>query len=459
MAVRRKDRRSATGMSGRAGAAAPRTVRPPDSTSQRRGPAGDRTRADPAACRDHHGRQRPVGQGPRPAAHRGSRARGGGAARRRQRRPRAGHPVPSAYAFSTENWKRSPDEVRFLMGFNRDVIRRRRDELNEKGVRVRWVGRAAAAVGQRHRRARGGRGADRAATPNDPGDVRQLRGPRRDRRCGRGHGGRRRRPGGCEPDQIDEELLAHYLDEPDMPDVDLFIRSSGEQRTSNFLLWQSAYAEMVFLDTLWPDFDRRHLWHACQIYASRDRRYGGRCPTSRPADHDLGRSSPRAQSRPASLSTPRPPCRWRSPARARRGSRGRATGQDRAAASPGTAAIGRSSSPAHREGRTSPRNSAMPMQNRDEEPRQRRRSAPATARWRARSGRAGCSRAGAATSTFRRLLGRRHEGPDALGRRSECPGVGGRVAWPCARLSLMPMGSPAARASAVDRRFGAPPAR
>ena len=70
---------------------------------------------------------------------------------------------------------------------------------------------------------------------------------------------------------------AAYLyngDELGMPDVDLFVRSSGEQRTSNFLLWQSAYAEMVFLDTLWPDFDRRHLWAACEEYASRQRRFG-----------------------------------------------------------------------------------------------------------------------------------------------------------------------------------------
>ena len=70
-------------------------------------------------------------------------------------------------------------------------------------------------------------------------------------------------------------MIAKYLDEPDMPDVDLFVRSSGEQRTSNFLLWQSAYAEMVFLDTLFPDFDRRHLWEAVEIYARRDRRFGG----------------------------------------------------------------------------------------------------------------------------------------------------------------------------------------
>jgi undecaprenyl diphosphate synthase len=81
--------------------------------------------------------------------------------------------------------------------------------------------------------------------------------------------------GRVKPDKIDERMIAKYLDEPDMPDVDLFVRSSGEQRTSNFLLWQSAYAEMVFLDTLFPDFDRRHIWEAIEIYARRDRRFGG----------------------------------------------------------------------------------------------------------------------------------------------------------------------------------------
>ena len=86
----------------------------------------------------------------------------------------------------------------------------------------------------------------------------------------------------CAPDKIDEKVFARYLDEPGIPDVDLFVRSSGEQRTSNFLIWQSAYAEFVFLDTLFPDFDRRHLWHACEIYASRDRRYGGAEPNRIP---------------------------------------------------------------------------------------------------------------------------------------------------------------------------------
>jgi undecaprenyl diphosphate synthase len=84
--------------------------------------------------------------------------------------------------------------------------------------------------------------------------------------------------GRLDPGKVGERLLARYLDEPEMPDVDLFIRSSGEQRTSNFLLWQSAYAELVFQRTLWPDYDRRQLWAAIEEYARRDRRYGGALP-------------------------------------------------------------------------------------------------------------------------------------------------------------------------------------
>jgi undecaprenyl diphosphate synthase len=183
----------------------------------------------------------------------------------------------SAYAFSTENWRRSPDEVRFLMGFNRDVIRRRRDEMHAMGVRVRWAGRRprlwksvideleAAEELTRHNSVLtltmcvnyGGRAeiADAAAALS------------KDVRAGR-----------VDPDKIDPKVFARYLDEPDMPDVDLFVRSSGEQRISNFLLWQSAYAELVFPDVLWPDFDRRHLWQAVQTYAERERRYGGAVP-------------------------------------------------------------------------------------------------------------------------------------------------------------------------------------
>ncbi len=187
----------------------------------------------------------------------------------------------SAYAFSTENWRRSPDEVRFLMGFNRDVIRRRRDQLHSWGVRMRWVG----------RRPRLWRSV-----------IHELEVAQELTRHNTGltlyfcvnYGGRAEladavqriaegvQAGRIKPSSIDERTIARHLNEPGMPDVDLFVRSSGEQRTSNFLLWQSAYAEFVFLDTLWPDFDRRHLWQAVQLYAARDRRYGG--AVDRPGD-------------------------------------------------------------------------------------------------------------------------------------------------------------------------------
>jgi len=87
-------------------------------------------------------------------------------------------------------------------------------------------------------------------------------------------GGRGDESGQLDPDRLTEERFAKFLDEPEIPDVDLFLRSSGEQRTSNFLLWQSAYAEFIFLDRLWPDFDRRDLWAAVEQYVTRERRFG-----------------------------------------------------------------------------------------------------------------------------------------------------------------------------------------
>jgi undecaprenyl diphosphate synthase len=188
-----------------------------------------------------------------------------------------GIPYLSAYAFSTENWKRSPDEVRFLMGFNRDVVRRRRDQLNDMGVRVRWVGRKPRLWGsviaelERAEELTAGNTAMTLAMCVNYGGRAEIADAAAALAADVKAGVRR-------VGDIDEHVLAGYLDEPDMPDVDLFVRSSGEQRTSNFLLWQSAYAEMVFLDTLWPDFDRRDLWRACEIYADRDRRYGGAIP-------------------------------------------------------------------------------------------------------------------------------------------------------------------------------------
>lgn len=180
----------------------------------------------------------------------------------------------SAYAFSTENWKRSPEEVRFLMGFNRDVIRRRRDQLHEWGVRMRWVGRRPRLWGSVIKEleiaqdlTRDNTGLTLYFCVNYGGRAEIADATRRIAELVAA--------GKLKPGSIDERTLARHLPEPDMPDVDLFVRSSGEQRTSNFLLWQSAYAEMVFLDTLWPDFDRRHLWQAIDLYVGRERRYGG----------------------------------------------------------------------------------------------------------------------------------------------------------------------------------------
>jgi len=183
----------------------------------------------------------------------------------------------SAYAFSTENWKRSPEEVRFLMGFNEDVLIRRRDEMHALGVRVRWAGRRPRLWRRVIRQLEEAEELTRANSVLtltmcvNYGSRAELADAARavavDVAAGR-----------LDAERVDEKTLARYLDEPDMPDVDLFLRTSGEQRISNFLLWQSAYAELAFVDTLWPDFDRRHLWAACLAYAQRDRRYGGAVP-------------------------------------------------------------------------------------------------------------------------------------------------------------------------------------
>ena len=179
----------------------------------------------------------------------------------------------SAYAFSTENWRRSPEEVKFLMGFNRDVIRRRRDEMNDLGVKIQWVGRSqrlwSSVINELQEAEEltknnkvltlnmcvnyGGRSeiVDAATSIAELVKSRKLK-----------------------LEQITEKLLAKHMYSPKMRDVDLFLRSSGEQRTSNYLPWQSVYAEMVFLDVLWPDADRRTLWEAIELYADRERRFG-----------------------------------------------------------------------------------------------------------------------------------------------------------------------------------------
>ena len=185
-----------------------------------------------------------------------------------------GIPYVTAYAFSTENWKRSPSEVAFIMRFSTEVLQRQLETLKTWGVRIRWAGRRPklwkSVIEELELCERetidntvctltmcvnyGGRAeiADAAAAIAADAAAGKLK-----------------------PGNITEKTIQKYLDEPDLPDVDLFLRSSGEQRISNFLLWQSAYAEFVFMDVLWPDVDRRTLWEAVEEYARRDRRYGG----------------------------------------------------------------------------------------------------------------------------------------------------------------------------------------
>ena len=179
----------------------------------------------------------------------------------------------SAYAFSTENWRRSPEEVKFLMGFNRDVLRRRRDEMNDLGVRIRWVGRPQRLWG---------------SVISELQEAEELTKKNKILTLNMcvNYGGRSELVDAVQavaaevakrkikPGQITEKLISKHLYNPKMSDVDLFLRSSGEQRTSNFLPWQSVYAEFVFMDVLWPDVDRHTLWKAIEIYAERDRRFG-----------------------------------------------------------------------------------------------------------------------------------------------------------------------------------------
>ena len=186
----------------------------------------------------------------------------------------AGVKYLTVYAFSTENWKRSPDEVRFLMGFNREVLRRRRDQLNAWGVRIRWAGRRPklwlSVIDEL-------KSAEKLTAKNSTLTLTMCV----------NYGSRVEitdainaitedvASGKLKPGSVTDKTLSRYLNSSYLPDVDLFLRSSGEQRTSNFLLWQSAYAEFVFMDTLWPDFDRGSLWTAIGEYVSRDRRFGG----------------------------------------------------------------------------------------------------------------------------------------------------------------------------------------
>lgn len=180
----------------------------------------------------------------------------------------------TVFAFSTENWRRPLDEVRFLMNFNEHLLVRRRDDLDERGVRVRFIGR------------RGGRVPRRLRDRIEESEALTRRNSRMTLTFAFNYGGRAElvdatraiatevAEGRLRPEKIDERVLARHLYAPDMPDPDLLVRTSGEYRISNYLLWQLAYAEMVFTDVLWPDFRREHLFDAIREYQGRSRRFG-----------------------------------------------------------------------------------------------------------------------------------------------------------------------------------------
>ncbi|MFK3620449.1 isoprenyl transferase [Corynebacterium hesseae] len=185
-----------------------------------------------------------------------------------------GVPYLSAYAFSTENWRRSAEEVRFLMGFNRDVLRRQRHWLNERGVRVVWAGRRPRLWRSVIKELEAAEELTKDNTKmtlvmcvNYGGRAELVDGIRElAEQVSRGE---------IDPRSINEKTVSSVMYDPDMPDVDLFLRPSGEKRTSNFLLWQSAYAEMIYQDKLFPDFTPEDLFAAVEEYARRDRRFGG----------------------------------------------------------------------------------------------------------------------------------------------------------------------------------------
>jgi undecaprenyl diphosphate synthase len=186
-----------------------------------------------------------------------------------------GLPYLSVYAFSTENWSRPASEVRFLMNFNRTLIRRRRDELHDRGVRIRFLGRrdwrlprsVQREMDEAERITRGNTKLGLQVALNYGGRAEVVDAVKRlleEREAGTVRGRR-----------VTEQSIGRRLYLPDTPDPDLVIRTSGEMRISNFLIWQAAYSELWFTPVLWPDFSREHLFEAIRDFQKRDRRFGG----------------------------------------------------------------------------------------------------------------------------------------------------------------------------------------
>ncbi|HUR50218.1 MAG TPA: polyprenyl diphosphate synthase [Acidimicrobiales bacterium] len=174
------------------------------------------------------------------------------------------------YAFSTENWRRPADEVRYLMGFNEGILVRRRDELHDRGVKVRFSGRRDWRVPRRLVRRM-----DETVELTRRNKVMDLV-------IAFNYGGRaeivdavkRIVEDGVAAGKVDERAIAKRLYNADIPDPDLVVRTSGESRISNFLLWEIAYSELIFTETLWPDFRRENLFEAVREYQARERRFG-----------------------------------------------------------------------------------------------------------------------------------------------------------------------------------------
>jgi undecaprenyl diphosphate synthase len=180
----------------------------------------------------------------------------------------------TVFAFSTENWRRPPSEVRYLMNFNRGLLRRRRDEFHQRGARIRFAGRVDWRVPRSVLRemetaqelTKHNRTMTLTIAFNYGGQTEVVDAVKRliedhDRRRLKG-------------DRITPESISSRLYHPDMPDPDLLIRTGGEMRISNFLLWQAAYAELWFTPVFWPDFNRENLYEAIRDYQKRDRRFG-----------------------------------------------------------------------------------------------------------------------------------------------------------------------------------------
>ncbi len=182
----------------------------------------------------------------------------------------------TAFTFSTENWNRSEDEVEFLMWFNEDLLTRRRNDLDEQGVRMLFAGDMGDPRIPDRNRAHMAEAQELTADNSNLNLVFAFNyGSRREIVDAARRLVREAIAGTIDPDTIDEADLSSRFYLPDMPDVDLVIRSSGEHRISNFLLWQSAYAEFYFPGILWPDFDRHALVDAVVEYQARERRFGG----------------------------------------------------------------------------------------------------------------------------------------------------------------------------------------